>query len=339
MLNYRSVTNSEPQIRSNPALRHCPTAFQKNVETLLQDINPPFPTYARVLPKHGQILSRHLFHTWIKPAHLRSQWIVISDNMPVILMDCKNTKHSSKIRIPARKLRLQEVGTILLEGAWDAQEHTLWIWDVLYWDRNLIWNSEPYSKRWDILKEITDEILDVGNPMSDATIQLPSFETLQEIRKRIVIDSAFSVEFQPEAKGQRRLCFFQPRKLQVISKPPVQLKPQVALKPHVSLKPQVIQEPVFMIDEEDMKETKEIKKENPKKIQSARLVKDKTSKLPDTYRVLLNDDDMGLLTIRSIDMSKKLRELFQTREFCVADVEWYEPFQKYELKQLYVSPP
>jgi len=335
MLNYRSVTNSEPQIRSNPALRHCPTAFQKNVETLLQDISPPFPTYARVLPKHGQILSKHMFHTWIKPAHLRSQWIVISDSMPVILMDCKNTKQSSKIRIPARKLRLQEVGTILLEGAWDAQEHTLWIWDVLYWDRNLIWNSEPYSKRWDILKEITEEILDVGNPMSDATVQLPNFESLQEIRKRDIIDSAFSVEFQPEAKGQRRLCFFQPRK-------PLPSKPYVSSKPHVPLKPQVtpvIQEPVFMIDEEDAKVVKEIKKENPKKIQSARIVKDKTSKLPDTYRVLLNNVDMGLLTIRSIDMSKKLRELFQTREFCLADVEWYEPFQKYELKQLYVSSP
>jgi len=281
-----------------------------------------------------------MFHTWIKPAHLRSQWIVISDSMPVILMDCKNTKQSSKIRIPARKLRLQEVGTILLEGAWDAQEHTLWIWDVLYWERNLIWNSEPYSKRWDILKEITEEILDVGNPMSDATVQLPNFESIQEIRKWTTIDSAFSVEFQPEAKGQRRLCFFQPRK-QVLSKPPVQLKSQtyVHTKPYVAQVKPVIQEPVFMIDEEDVKAVKEIKKENPKKIQSARIVKDKTSKLPDTYRVLLKDDDMGLLTIRSLDMSKKLRELFQTREFCLADVEWYEPFQKYELKQLYVSPP
>jgi len=103
-----------------------------------------------------------------------------------------------------------------------------------------------------------------------------------------------------------------------------------------------------MIDEEDVKEQEKQKeqkeqekqkKENPKKIQSARLVKDKTSKLPDTYRLLLKDDDMGLLTIRSLDMSKKLRELFQTRDFCVADVEWYEPFQKYELKQLYVSSP
>jgi len=207
MLNYRSVTNSEPQVRSNPALRTANSAFQKKIETLLQDIQPTFPTYARIMPKHEPILSKHPFHVWTRPAHLRSSWIILHDTLPVLIVDSKNLKQANTIRIPYKKERLQELGTILCEGAWDAQDHKLWIWDVVYWNRTNVWNSEPYSKRWDLVKEVIGEILDVGNPMSDAQVSTPIFETLSEVRKRKEVDQAVAVEFQPESKGQRRFLF------------------------------------------------------------------------------------------------------------------------------------
>ena len=73
---------------------------------------------------------------------------------------------------------------------------------------------------------------------------------------------------------------------------------------------------------------------NQKKLQYVTLVK---SSIPDAYRVIHKDEDKGLLAVRSMDMSKKLRALFQKQDQCVADVEWFEPFQKYELSQLYIA--
>ena len=47
MFNYKSVRSSEPQIRSNPALRQVneKSGFQKRLSTLLEPISLPFPTF------------------------------------------------------------------------------------------------------------------------------------------------------------------------------------------------------------------------------------------------------------------------------------------------------
>lgn len=355
MLNYRSVTSSEPQIRSNPALKSCPYAFQKNAQTLLEGIQPVFPTYSRIQAKHESVLSKHAFYVWKRPAHLRSQWILLDPSLPTLLIDPK-TQKANCLRIPSRPLALQKLGTILCEGSWDAQEHILWIWDVLYWNRQNVWQTESYRKRWEHVKELVTDVLDFGNPMSDAELRVPTFESLREIRGQASIDSSFAIEFQPDKEGQRRLCFFETR-----SRPQQRSQQGLPQKPrqHPVVSEKRVQEPVkqtpsvrVQIDDEPVKtpmeqpvetpvettsvnEKKQIGKE--KRLQSVSIVKDATSRLPDTYRVLHSGVDMGLLAIRGMEMSRKLRDMFAKRESCTADVEWYEPFQKYELKQLYFS--
>ena len=370
MLNYRSVTNSEPQVRSNPALRNANSAFQKKIETLLEDIKPTFPTYARIVPKHEPILSKHPFHVWQRPAHLRSSWIIIHDSLPVLIADSKNPRQANTVRIPYKKQRVEELGTILCEGAWDAQDHKLWIWDVIYWNRTNVWNSEPYSKRWELVKDLIENILDVGNPMSDAEIATPCFESLVEVRKRKEVDSAIAIEFQPERQGQRRFLFQTYRQKQVKQSVPLkQLKqskqdfafafvddpenPEDA-KAISATKEQVPiitlpkkKQPIEAKETKEAKETQETKEAKEavsevkvkfqKKLQYATIIKDMNSKVPDAYRVMYKDNDKGLLAVRSMDMSKKLRTLFQTHDQCVADVEWFDSFQKYELTQLYVA--
>lgn len=341
MLNYRSVRSSEWQIRSNPALRQASSVFQKNVSTLLEELSPTFPSYSRICPKHGSVLSKFAFHAWERPAHLRSQWIVITDTMPVLLVDTKQSRHVSTLRIPYLKARVQELGPIVCEGAWDAQSHELWLWDVHIWNRQSVWTSQPYSVRWSYLKEIRDSILDVGNPLSDADVVLPTFLNLSDLRTK-ALDPAYSVEFTPEAKGQRRLLFVHPNTKQSShkksdtsnhSKQETPQKHDSILEYGEDTEQQ--EENVLVKVPEKAPTQAQPQKTKPLRVEKGQLTRDTVSKLPDSYRLTYKGTDMGLMAIRSLDMSLKIRKLFDTYPSLDVDAEWHEPFQKYELKRLY----
>jgi hypothetical protein len=209
MLNYKSVTNSEPQVRSNPALRHVSSqsGFHKRLSTLMEPTPLPFPTFQIVKDNSKSILETHLHYAWVRPAYLRSQWLVLSDTMPLLLWDQRNETRIHSLRIPFDKKRIQEVGTVICEAAWDAQDHILYIWDVIVWERTVVWNTMGYSKRWELVKELVGQILDCGHPMSDAEVRVPTWESLEQIAERSDLDPATSIDFQPEKPGQRRRIF------------------------------------------------------------------------------------------------------------------------------------
>ena len=326
MLNYKSVSNSAPQIRSNPALRNAP-GFQEKLSMLLQPFPLPFPTFQIVKESSQPILSQHPHYAWVRPAHLRSQWLIISDGLPLLMMDPKDNSRISSLRIPFDKSRVQHLGPIVCEGAWDAQDHILWIWDVIIWEKANIWETMKYSKRWNLVKTVVGEILDCGHPMSDAEVQVPVWESLQVIRARKDLDPATSIEFQPEKAGQRRFVF-------VIRDEGVKFKPTT----HHERK--MIAETACAIIQEAPKEEadKDAPKEAPKPknntIEKSGILK--KERLPDTYRILSESgEDLGLAAIRSLGMSKELRELFKTNETISVTIMWYEPFQKYEVRQLH----
>ena len=67
----------------------------------------------------------------------------------------------------------------------------------------------------------------------------------------------------------------------------------------------------------------------------ATLSKDKLSKLPDTYNATNEKgEELGIVAIRNMAMSKSLRETFQGNQSCQVELQWYEPFQKYEVKKI-----
>jgi len=52
----------------------------------------------------------------------------------------------------------------------------------------------------------------------------------------------------------------------------------------------------------------------------------------------LQGEALGLAAIRSLAMSKQLREAFQvTTDSLVVDIQWYEPFHKYEVRRIHES--
>lgn len=372
MLNYKSVNSSEPQIRSNPALRSVSeqSGFQKRLSTLLEPTPLPFPTFQMLRPSHQPILTNHIFYGWVRPAHLRSQWLILANGMPCILKDPRTDGRTWSIRIPFDSQAVQRLGPIVCECAWDAQSHILWIWDVVIWDKQVIWGTEPYSKRWELVKQVVQTILDCGHPMSDAEVRVPTWTSLEGLSTLVQPDSAMSIEIQPEKAGQRRFVFrlenediqFKPanhheRKMVAESSlagtkqtpkhnqskqtyqpsankqqtSPVQSAgkqpPSPPIQPLVqqtSVQSQLLQDPPS-------------KPSQPKSaVTVARVSKDTISKLPDTYQLAtVTGDNLGLASIRSMELSKKLREVFQTATDCIADVQWHEPFQKYEIRRIY----
>lgn len=342
MLNYKSVRSSEPQIRSNPALRHVSpkSGFQKRIPALLEPTPLPFPTFQIVKEASQPTLQQHQYYAWVRPAHLRAQWLLVTDEMPLMMVDPRDNSRLFSLRIPFDKFRVQKIGPIVLEGAWDAQDHVLWIWDVVVWEKQTVWNVMPYSKRWELLKKVVGEILDCGHPMSDAEVKVPTWETFGELLKRGEFDPATSVEFQPEKAGQRRQLF-------VVRDEGVKFKPtthaerkMVADKSLSGCAIQVVEEEVKESVRENVivevtKPKPAPKSKEPSEEKKVRLTKDPYSKLPDTYRVLDSDgQDLGLAAIRSLGISKELRELFKTAETVAVIARWYEPFQKYEIRQI-----
>jgi hypothetical protein len=372
MLNYKSVRSSEPQIRSNPALRRIgdSSGFQKRLSTLLEPISLPFPTFQ--IAKEGSefALSQFTHYAWVRPAHLRSQKIVLVDGMPLLLLDTRDSSKMFSLRIPFDKKSVQHSGPIVLEGAWDAQDHVLWIWDVLVWEKQTIWNISSYSKRWELLKRIVSEIMDCGHPMSDAEVKLPTWESLSKVIARQELDPSTSIEFQPEKAGQRRHVFliqdqgvkFVPKthheRKQIANeiqdekpdKRPKPVRSQSTMPIHKPI-PTPVQTPIPtpvqtqvqkpIRSQSTMPIHKPISQDNKEKHTIARLSKDTIYKLPDTYRlksVTEDAEDLGIAAIRNIETSKRLRELIKNQSSILVDIQWVEPFQKYEIKKIHTTP-
>jgi hypothetical protein len=345
MLNYRSVTNSEFQVRSKPALRFVSekSGFQKRLSTLLEPTPLPFPTFQIATEGSRKTLEQHAYHAWVRPAHLRSQHIVLADGFPVLLKNPKSDAKLMSLRIPFDKGRIQKLGPIVCEGAWDHQDHILWIWDVLLWEKENVWQTHSYSKRWDLVKIIVGELLDCGHPMSDAQVRVPVWETLKDVAAKEAPASGYSIECQPEKAGMRRHLLllksnevefvaqnFHERKMVAEKAIADTSKSSVVenLKVDVELPPD-IESPLASVPKQ--------KVQQPQERRVARLSKDPHLKLPDTYRVksVPEDEDLGLSAIRSMEISKVLRLRFAKDASVLVDVMWYEPFQKWEVKQVH----
>lgn len=412
MLNYKSVTNSEIQIRSNPALRTVSNSdgFQKRLSTLLEPTPLPFPTFQIAKQPSLSILEKYPHYAWVRPAHLRPQWLIIADDMPLLLVDPRDMNRMNKLRIPFDTRLVQKIGPIVCEAAWDAQDHILWVWDVVVWEKQSIWSSVPYSQRWEHVKQVASRVLQSNHHLSDAEVRLPQWKSLEEIAKVTDLDPATSIEFQPERSGQRRNLFLirddgvkfvpsthaerkmiadksqaqvqrpfpprnGPRKLPyiqaevcgfidedatppsssastpIVSTPmPVPrmsttlAKISAAGTTHLSTSSSVVGTPIVNTTVANASITtqqptaafkEENTNQNTQKHSVGLLKKDTTSKLPDMYKLeTATGEDLGIPAIRSIQLSKQLRETFKGKEQVRVDIQWFEPFQKYEVRKV-----
>jgi hypothetical protein len=338
MLNYKTAGSSELQIRSNPALKHVSNSsgFQKRISTLLEPNALPFPTFQIMKPQFQHIFESNTFYAWVRPAHLRPQWFILADTMPLVMWDQKNENRLWSLRIPFDKRKIQQIGPIVLEGAWDAQDHILWIWDVVYWEKANVWSVLPYSKRWELVKQVVGEILDCGHPMSDAQVCIPTWESLEAVSTRKELDSATSIDFQPEKPGQRKQIFLVPN-TNITFKPTSHHERKMVAETVVPIKPTPVSAPPPLPAAPAPAPPLSVPSKPSTEPTTAYLSRDTFNKLPDTYRLksVIGNEDLGLAAIRNLETSKKLRELIKTSNQILVDIQWFEPFQKYEIKRIH----
>lgn len=339
MLKFTSVRSSEPQVRNPTGLKkQSPNSgFHKTITNLLEPMPLPFPSYQIVKDSTATILSKHQFYAWKRPAHLRPHWLVLSDLGQAVLVDPRDTTRVFTIKFPFDVRRVQHCGPIVCEGAYDAQEATLYVWDILVWEKEEIYTRQNYSERWKLLQHIATTILDANHPNSEIRIQLPVWESLSAV-SGVVPEKEYAVEFQPEKAGQRRFLWLAPKKAETY-RPQTHHERAMVAKNAIEPKSMFVEDPEpetsEVVLEPDIAVVQEQKPTAPKTYTQGMLKKDTRSKLPDSYILTsLSGEALGLPAIRRIDLSKHLRIHFTTHESCTVVIQWYEPFQKYEIRSI-----
>uniref|UniRef100_A0A6C0HES6 mRNA capping enzyme adenylation domain-containing protein n=1 Tax=viral metagenome TaxID=1070528 RepID=A0A6C0HES6_9ZZZZ len=319
MLKHTSVGSSTPQVRNGSSLHKF--KYNGELDSLLEGL--PF-TFQIVKETCKNILENHTFYAWKRPAHLRSHWLFLTEKGPAIVVDSRNIEIKWSLKFPYDKRQIQKLGTIICECAFDSHDSTLWIWDILYYEKQDLWSNMPYSKRWEILQKQLRPIIQENHPLCDIHVQYPTWTSLQQIMTEHE-EPGFSIEFQPEKNGQRRFLWIIPKKIDTFH-PANYHERKMISEQCQDTKPQ---------DTKPQDTKPQDTKPQSKVIQVGILRKDMRSKLPDTYKVFSKENkDLGLAAIKSIDLSIHLRKLFQNAELYNVEIKWYEPFQKYEVLRI-----
>ena len=107
------------------------SGFQKEVLPLLEATQPPFPTFQNLKPTLQSIVEQGTFFGWVRPSHLRPQWMILGAEWPVLLVDSRDTTRIQSLRIPMDNHLLQKVGPVLCEVMYDPAEHRIFLVDVI----------------------------------------------------------------------------------------------------------------------------------------------------------------------------------------------------------------
>jgi hypothetical protein len=215
MMTHRSIKSSEVHVRTKPALRMCQPSFQKVVCDFLKRKNIPQVTEHGLRSNGESALSSKVFYAWRRLAHLRGCFLYMAEGEAVALVPPfanasdanRPDKKAWTIRVPINHRLLASVGPVVCEAYWDPMDHDLTINDVLYYNKEFVWDSYDFSERYQLLHTIVNEVIQNTGDYSDCTVSLPPYEKLEEAA-RWDDDKTFCVVFQPEDRGSRRFRFW-----------------------------------------------------------------------------------------------------------------------------------
>lgn len=350
MLKHVSVRSSSPQVRSQPALRNLQPGFQKDVTSLLEHMQIPFPTFQLIKDTSQPVLEHQSFYGFLRPAHLRSSFLLLNESMPPVLINPREPKRRNTFRIPLARKKLSAIGPILCEVYWDTHEQILWVVDVLHWKQENVYSSQPFSERVKKISYLINEILYDTSGYSDSTVKIPKYYSMEHLAIT-PLEPEMAVEFQPENAGKRRFLFVQRlqtplkktenpiihnndknvNKFKVMATTPSHTTCQIIdveddFIPKKHNVTRSVKQPAETSESLNMNSSQPLEGKQIMHIQ-----KDSRSKLPDTYRLLQDGKDMGLAAIRNLTVSFALKELFRSQKEAPVEVQWYDAFKKYEV--------
>ena len=215
-MTHRSIKSSEVHVRTKPALRLCQRAFQKVVCDFLKRKNIPQVTEHGLRSNGAGALTSKVFYAWRRLAHLRGCFLYMAEGEAVALIPprCIGPGSGSSpedikawnIRVPINHRLLASVGPVVCEAYWDPMDHDLTVADVLYYNKEFVWETHGFSERYQLLHTIVSEVIQSTGDYSDCTVSLPPYETLTAAGNW-GDDDTYCVVFQPEDCGSRRFRY------------------------------------------------------------------------------------------------------------------------------------
>ncbi len=344
MMTHRSINNSEVRVRTKPALRLCQRDFQKNVVAFLEKIRIPEVLESRIRSNAKAVVSSKIFYAWKRPAQLRSNLLYLEEGKPIAMIQWPNKEKAWTIRIPINHRQLAAVGPVVCECFWDPIDHNLTLCDVVYYHKELVWQTESFSSRYELLNSIKEGIMQNTNEYSDCTVEIPAYCSM-DAAAGWAEDEAWSFSLQPEDAGCRRFRHGvdqarrpredrqDRRQERQKSQPTLQIQSEsedeVQAPPQQQKIKQLIPSPPPIVKK---KESAGIEYGNIDCI----LRLDTKNPMPDVYKLtsMTTGADLGIAAIRSLDLSLKIRTALQGAEQLRVKTAWYEPFKKYEITQL-----
>jgi hypothetical protein len=152
-----------------------------------------------------QALTSKVFYVWRRLSHLRSAFLYIAEGEPVVMIPpfAKEDGKAWTIRVPINHRAAAAVGPIVCECYWDPMDHDLTVSDVIYYNKELVWETHDYSERFQLIHTIVNDVIQNTDDFSDCVVSIPPFEKLS-VAASWGEDDAFCVAFQPEDHGSRR---------------------------------------------------------------------------------------------------------------------------------------
>ena len=205
MMTHRSIKSSHVQVRTKPALRLCQRSFQKVVADFMKSKEIPQVLEHGLRSNGRQALTSKVFYVWRRLTHLRSAFLYIAEGTPVVMIPpfAKEDGKAWTIRVPINHRAVAAVGPIVCECYWDPMDHDLTISDVVYYNKELVWETHDYSERFQMIHTIVNDVIQNTDDFSDCVVSIPPFEKLSAAAGWEE-DDAFCVAFQPEDRGSRR---------------------------------------------------------------------------------------------------------------------------------------
>ena len=304
-----NIRSSNPNAIQSAALRVAPSSLQEEIHLFLEGRKISEILVSQYIRTLGSFNSKDRIFVSSRLGPVPSGYLILRSGSPTIFWN-KKTGSAHIVRIPIQRRDLEKVGSIVLSATYYSNERKMVIEDVLYYNGKNLWTESSFTKRWPVLKSISQTILKPDSASQGFELTIARLESLETWLKRDTYDNVFMWEFTIDKPSTRRLLW-QPTKPEIQLKSEPTPKPEPEAKPEPKLKPQPLQKLIASIE------------------------KDTSTTLPDSYILYAADhSQQGSPAVKKLTISLALRSALTSAQSCKVEVNYNENFKKYEVTEI-----
>jgi len=302
-----NIRSSNPNAIQSAALRVAPSSLQEEIHLFLEGRKISEILVSQYIRTLGSFNSKDRIFVSSRLGPVPSGYLILRSGSPTIFWN-KKTGSAHIVRIPIQRRDLEKVGSIVLSATYYSNERKMIIEDVLYYNGKNLWTESPFTKRWPVLKNISQTILKPDSASQGFELTIARLESLETWLKRHTYDDVFMWEFTIDKPSTRRLLW-QP--IKPVAKAEAQPQSQLNPKPEVQTQPKPLQKLIASIE------------------------KDTTTTLPDSYILYAADhSQQGSPAVKKLTVSLALRSALTSAQSCKVEVNYNENFKKYEVTEI-----